>query len=381
MSHLVQPLLAPVVALSLLPVCMDISGCCVTHQREAGVPSTARRDGPRITAAKLQVATSLTPLVARVLRLSPTGFEWEARFSRDGRICAVLHQGGVCVVDVRAARVLLSLADAAPFTCAVSPNGGLLAVTGSAETISVWDLRTARPLATLRVRCRRGTAPSSLSWGEGGHRLLCLCRPRGGLPIAPVPPGEVYLLDWRTLQQSQSIAGRVLLAMSITSQGNLIFSSGVERRDPLVRVWSAESGEEVLNFRGFLPVIAPAGDMLAILRESPARDGVVDSGTITIHELPGGREVLTFPVPAPVRVLAISPDSRLVAWYGPVGSYGEDWVVHLFDTTRQKELVSVPLSYGIILGGCFDSDGKRLHVAAGHSIVTLEVSALCARQH
>jgi WD40 repeat protein len=181
---------------------------------------------------------------------------------------------------------------------AFSPDGGLLASGSSGGEVILWSVADGTESAVLEA----AGAVNALQFTPDGRRLL----------VSSLGLLEIWNVEDGTLQGERSGTGAVLSPDGST----LALASLDDERQPQVLIQPA--GQNRTSRR--LP--AGAGSMAF----SPGADLLAVSGTeVSLWDVAGGRELLTFPNPAPYARVLFSPDGRLLllaAWDGVYSIHG-----------------------------------------------------------
>ncbi|MGW8881896.1 WD40 repeat domain-containing protein [Streptomyces sp. NPDC055663] len=186
-------------------------------------------------------------------------------------------------------------------------SGTPLAVTGSAddETVLVWDLAT-------------GEEIDGLFTGHDDWVRAVAVTVEDGWVLTITGNDEGVARVWRWDVRDSWREGQILTrhdgpvhAVAVADGSSLAVTGS---RDGSVQVWDAVTGERVVEFLSGHPV-----GVLAVAEMEDDVRVVVGSGdgTVQIWDLATGEPVgpdLVFP--APVRAVAVTPDSRLVVGFG-----------------------------------------------------------------
>jgi WD40 repeat protein len=252
-------------------------------------------------------------------------------FSPDGKRLAGAQGNTVKVLDVQTGKELLSLKGGAR-SVAFSPDGKRL-VAGS----KVWDAWTGRKLLTLKG--------GGVAFSPDGKRLVGV---GGGGPGRPGraggggPPraGEVKVWDAQTGQELLSLKGAGS-SVAFSPDGKRLASGGGE-----VKVWDAQTGQEILTIKPVHPrfngsiVFSPDGKRLAGTDGAEAKVWDAQTGQ-EILGLKGHTYALT-------RVL-FTPDGKRLAGTAVGG------LVKVWDAETGEELLTLQ---GVRM--VFSPDGQRL---------------------
>jgi WD40 repeat protein len=257
-----------------LGVAISRDGRRAALARADGLPPRGGGEGPR--PADLTVWEVATGKALFYQELQAAQVAAEVALSPDGTSIAValLPEGiealavTVFDVDTHRPRVTLTAPGGALQGLLFSPDGRRLAIAarpvevGAAGTLSVWDLATGARLSAVPLR---GAPLVDLAWSPDGSRLA--------VPGSGAPPGLITVLDALTGKPLAALeeplsggpSGFAAHGVAFSPDGRRVagyLSAAAPGVEPLVKVWDAASGKDLLTFRP-----GTGGDPLMRLRE------------------------------------------------------------------------------------------------------------------
>jgi WD40 repeat protein len=260
--------------------------------------------------------------------------------------------GGLIFMRVRGARPrTLDIQMGFISSIVFSPDAQMLAISGSDGRAELWDTSHVRWLRTFQSYQNSDW----VAFSPDGHTLATWGASSGSLVVLwDVPTGSQI----RLLSDKAASLG----AAAFSPDGRLLATGAYSplRDDRGIRLWDADSGNELRRFPGYLgPVFSPNGKLLAAWNKSGSISlldvgsgnevrtfgghrgylspdvifspdgrllaGTNDNAMVTVWDVASGNEVRTIYDSALVRGIAFSPDSRLLA------SGSEDYTIKLWD--------------------------------------------------
>ena len=280
-----------------------------------------------------------------------------------------------------------------------SPGGKLLASGASDARVLIWDLN-----GTVQVRKEQAGAVHSVAWSSDGQQLavgvanqVLFLNPLNGTVFAQsshIHTDTVTTLAWSTRQPELLVSGgldKQAVVWNVTSYTPQTIFTGhttaiesaawasdsqtvaTSSHGGVVRVWSAENGQQVHGFfmDAQLPMravsFASSGGQLAVGGD----DGIVRLWNGLVCQQPQQIDGETQCVDTPqrlhahqghVRTLAWSPDARFLA------TGGDDGILAIwYPTQSQTPLLKIPHN-APLLALAWSADGKQVAAASGNSV-------------
>src|SRR5262249_25675386 len=299
-----------------------------------------------------------------------------AKVTRQRGRLGEIPQGGLLVGEDGAIRVMRSAPGLPPVSVAGSPAGDLLAQTGPAGPVVLWDLATGKQKELGRADPQAGLV--ALAFSPDGKFLASLGA-----------GGRVRLYDVAAGKEAPGVSaepGRQVgwgAAVVFSPSARLLATTGSVREGGgvtgVLDVWERDTGKRTLRLKGRArgsPAVgfSPDGRWLAWSAED---------GKLRLTDAATGKEVRTLGAPEQTRYLAglaFSPDGKRLA------TRGYDGAVRLWDVATGREVRQLaPARTGQRLGGrthfgvagavpasslAFAQDGKLLAAAGPGGAVT-----------
>jgi WD40 repeat protein/serine/threonine protein kinase len=279
-----------------------------------------------------------------------TGGVVSVAISPDGKRLVSGSQRAAKVWDAQSGQELFTLkGHALVASVAFSPDGKRLASqgwAGNSSAVKVWDTQTGQELLSLKAQSD-GFPGSRVVFSPDGKRLACAGNTWDDTKKAVVA-GQVKVWDAQTGQELLSLKGHIRV-------GDLAFSPDGKRLasadDKMVKVWDAQTGQDLLTFKGHtgrVDSVAFSPDGRRLASSSDKEFKVWDAQT--------GQELLS--LKGNSNSVVYSLDGKRLA-----GGQENGWV-KVWDAQTGQELLSLKGHSREVTSVAFSADGKRLASAS-----------------
>jgi serine/threonine protein kinase len=253
-----------------------------------------------------------------------------------------------------------------------SSDGLFVATVGVDEQVQIWNFATGRLIITYRGHV--GSTINALSWSPEQH-LLASAATDGTVHVWDATTGQILCIYRGHPRNVSTLAWSPNGLSSLAEPGYAIVSSG---NDAVVHTWEAVTGKNIaLYYSNPAKIVSvawspsvyplPTGPGL-----NPSSSGYYSSrvacgredGMVEMWDTTTRQEVLSYRYPAPISVVAWSPDGRRFA-YASVDNNVEVW-----DTRTNFKLLtfSAPAPLSVM---AWSPDGK--YIASGGEDATIQV--------
>ena len=216
---------------------------------------------------------------------------------------------------------------------AISPDGAMVASSGSDNAVRIWEAATVREIRTL---------------GQHIDALELAFSPDGHVLVVATIDGKIKLFDSASGRELRELIGHAgaVPTIAFSPDGRLLASGGDDRT---IKLWDPSSGQQVGSIGGFSSALisvrfSPDGKLLA----ATSRDHV-----IKLWDVASGRELPSIKGHAVGRI-AFSPDGRTLA------SGGNANTIKLWDVASGRELGTLRGHTDFVYVVAFSPDGRFL---------------------
>jgi WD40 repeat protein len=168
--------------------------------------------------------------------------------------------------------------------------------------------------------------------------------PDGSKIISGGGDNLIKVWDAESGQEIRTLSGHTgwIYSAAYSPDGKRIVSCDIKT----IKVWDAESGQEIRTLSGSSPVYSPDGSRIVSL----------DNETIKVWDAESGQEIRTLSAESPIYSVAYSPDGTRIA----SGHYG----IILWDAESGKQLQTINSDY-MINSIVYSLDGKQILAGGG----------------
>ena len=311
---------------------------------------------------------------ANVLTIPPDGigFVRDVEYSPDGASIAASTyssgQGGMAVIydaETGAEELRLYAHRDVIANLEFSPDGALLATASRDQSVKLWDINKGVEVTRYVAL---GDRIQDIEFSPDGEYLLIGLGEAGNFPDGSDSPADssAYLWDLRNRTQAQVYAGHTnwIWGADISPDGTLLASgsgplsepASPEDLDATVRVWDAETGEQLMMLAGHENTV----DSVKFLPDRRHLLSASWDGTIRRWDLQDGREVQQYAIPgAQVYMIEILPNGAQFV------SASQDAIIRLWDI-ESGDVLREYSGHAVAVNGIHVSgDGKLMVSASG----------------
>ncbi len=272
-------------------------------------------------------------------------------FSPDGALLAssAFDDTEVRIWEVASGRLVHTLGGHAGWvrSLAFSPDGALLASGGTDASIRLWDVAGGRAQRTLSGHT---DWLGGIAFSPDGARLASGSRD-GSVRMWDVATGRQRADFTLTLPELDSIGGRIwATALAFSPDGAQLAVGGL---DSVVRLVDAGSGDIERELRGHTDRIFIGG--LVYMPDGGALLSASLDGSVRVWDPASGVQQGRYDRALRLSGIAVSPDGRHLAT-----SSGEEGEVGLWDLAARREIDSLRIGTGLVLGLTYSDTGALL---------------------
>jgi WD40 repeat protein len=291
------------------------------------------------------------------------GSVWSLAFAPgDTRLASATVTGDVWLKDLatgRSTRVRTGPMSSAR-ALAFSPDGRVLAVAGLGPEVWLWDLEAQTELDPLPLPEEKATHLAFSSSGDGARLAV-----GGG-------DRSVTVWDWRRRRHLATRAGNrgELSVLALSADGMRALSADPSRA---MTLWDVDSGRVLASMPPHAPGTVVTSVAFATDGASLATAGVFDRNVRLWDTTSGTLRVALPETTAGVYALAFSPAGDLLA------VARGDGIVTLWDVAKRREVGAVRVRTGSFQAVAFSGDGRTLATGGTDGSVRLWDVALAVR--
>jgi eukaryotic-like serine/threonine-protein kinase len=215
-----------------------------------------------------------------------------------------------------------------------SADGSLIATAGSDALIRVWNFTTNQLIGTYRGH--QGQIVNAIAWSPA-QQLLASAATDGTVHVWDANTGQPLTIYRGHTGSVATLAWSPSEAASPPGSGLCIVSGG---DDASIQTWEATTGKTIALYRNQPAKVLSVGWSPSVYTLSPGAPtssrvgcGRAD-GMIQMWDTTANQEVLSYRYPAPVSVVAWSPDGKRFAYAG------ENKMIEVWDTTTNRKLLT-----------------------------------------